>query len=263
MKTILVLVDFTETADRSVQQAVSLAAHDGGELVICHVAGSRDSDDDIEPKLQEYLRKVEETGLHGRTLIGHGNLFKEASSIVKHLQPDLVVVGTHGVRGLKQNIFGADIYRLVSGLPAPTLVVNDHADTVKGGYRKVLMPVSHHANYVEKIKTTSRLLSPDGEIVIFAISKPGLELDEQIKQNINAAKVWLEESQINFEYQEVDSKKYSLGYAKETLAAISDQEVDLISIMTNVSEQGALFGKMDKENLLVNQIGLQVLCTNS
>ncbi|MFT7588786.1 MAG: nucleotide-binding universal stress UspA family protein [Limisphaerales bacterium] len=258
---ILVLVDFTETADRSVAQAISIAMDKGGKITVCHIAGSKTEDEATTEKLKPYLQVIEKEGISCKSLVGHGNLYKEAASIADHTQPDLIIVGTHGVKGLKQNIFGANIYKLVSGLSIPSLVVNDHARTVKGGYKKVLMPVAHHLEYLNKVKQTSKLIAKDGKIVIFSIAKPGLELDAEVKKNITESQNWLNENGINWEYQEVSSTKYSLGYAKETLAAISDQKIDLISIITNISEQSALFGKMDKENLLVNQIGLQVLCT--
>ncbi|NNC84123.1 MAG: hypothetical protein HKN79_11150 [Flavobacteriales bacterium] len=125
-----------------------------------------------------------------------------------------------------------------------------------------MMPVAPHEDYLVKVEQTIDLMAPDGEIVIFAILKPGVPLDEEILRNIEATKKLLEERGVKYSYQEEDSDRYSIGYSKETLAHVRNEKMDLISIMANVSSRNQLFGKMDKENVLLNESGIPVLCAN-
>ncbi|NNC83583.1 MAG: universal stress protein, partial [Flavobacteriales bacterium] len=221
MKNILVLVDFTETADIAVKQALQFAQRDSAAITFCHIAQSKDDGSEaLIKELQPYGDQAQSLGLDYNIMIGHGDLFDEVEAIVSKVGPDLIVVGTHGKHGIKQNLFGSAIHKLVRHIPAPSLVVNDHTRVIEGGYKKVMMPVAPHEDYLVKVEQTIDLMAPDGEIVIFAILKPGVPLDEEILRNIEATKKLLEERGVKYSYQEEDSDRYSIGYSKETLAHV-------------------------------------------
>ena len=264
MNHLLVLVDFTETANIALDQAILLAKEYQAEITTCHISNSSSTKERaaLLEQLKSYGKRVEDHGLKHIPLLGQGQLFQEVTAIVEEVKADLVVVGTHGIRGIRQNIFGADIYRLVKCIHAPTLVVNAQTKVVSGGFRNVILPVAPHADYLIKVKQTCRILSREGKITIFAILKPGIPLSEEIQKNINSAKKLLNTLNVNWEYQEVNSTIYSVGYAKETLMYSESQGADLISIMTNTSLHNEFFGKMDKQDVLVNDKGVMVLCAN-
>jgi hypothetical protein len=212
--------------------------------------------------MQPYVDRAEAAGLVNRVIVGYGDLNSEVNHIVSKLKPDLVVVGTHGKQGIRQNLFGSAIYKLVRKIPTATLVISDHVKLVEGGYKKVMLPVAPHPDYIEKVKQTCDLVDKDGKICIFAIIKQGVPLDDMILKNIEAAKVEMDARGVKWEYLETESDVYSIGYSKETLENVAKSDMDLISIMTYVSSQNKHFGKMDKENVLLNKQGLAVLCTN-
>ncbi|NND94006.1 MAG: universal stress protein [Flavobacteriales bacterium] len=262
MKHILVLVDFTDTADIALDQAIAFAKEQNALITTCHIAGANTDKDSLMTEMRSYAERAESQGVENKVLIGHGDFFDEVGSIIDRLGPDLIVVGTHGKHGIKQNLFGSAIHKLVKEAKAPTLVVNDHSKVSPKGYRKVLMPVAPHKDYLVKVEQTCQVLADDGEIVIFALLKPGVPLDEDIISNVEATKKYLDGRGVSYVYQEEDSDRYSVGYSKETISYVQKQDMDLISIMANVSDRNQLFGKMDKENVLLNELGIPVLCAN-
>jgi hypothetical protein len=175
----------------------------------------------------------------------------------------MAVVGTHGIAGIRLSFLGSSIHKLVKELPIPTLVINEKSRIIEGGFSKVMMPVAPHKEYLNKVKQTIDVLAPGGLIVIFAIIKPGISLSTLVNQNTDAAKDYLDQRGVRWEYKEVDSDRYSIGYAKQTLAEMQAENMDLISIMAQVSQENSLFGKMDKESMLLNELGIPVLCASS
>ncbi len=125
-----------------------------------------------------------------------------------------------------------------------------------------MCPVSHHTTYLKMLDKTIKLLAPDGKIIIFAIAKYGLQLDKEVTINIKTAQQFLNSKGIKNEYLEVVSDQYSNGYSKETLDYIKNQEIDLITIFTKVSDQKSSYALSDKENIILNNLGITVLCVD-
>jgi nucleotide-binding universal stress UspA family protein len=262
MKSILAFVDLTETAIKTTQQAIDLAKLKGAEVLLCYVFPNRPTEGEVDEKLQPYSKLCADAGVSFKKLEVFGEFFSEAYNTVANYVPDLVVVGTHGKVGLKQTLFGSNIYKLVSKLPCSTLIVSDNTNPSQGGFKNILMPVSAHKNYINKINATINILGSDGKIGIYSLNKPGVGHSDKVISNIKAAKEKLEERNINYTYIESDASKFSIGYSKESINLVEENNGDCISILVNISEEGMAYGKIDKENLMLNNKGIPVLCVN-
>ena len=264
MKKILVLVDITDTADKAVDQAIALAKRTQAGILLCYVS-KRDSVDEIDSlknELGKYVERIEGHGLEAQVVVKVGDLEGEVKKLVGTSRPDLVIIGTHGKQGARQNLFGSAIHKLVKEIQAPSLVVNDYMESVREGFDKIMLPVAPHADYLNKVKHSCSVLSGDGRIVIFAILKPGVGLDAKIQKNIKQTKDFLDREGVKWEYLEVDADRYSVGFARQTIDEAKNRGMDLMSIMVNVSTENQHFGKIDKENVLLNEAGIAVLCSN-
>jgi nucleotide-binding universal stress UspA family protein len=264
MKNILVLVDFTDTAKKALDQALALAKRMETRISICYVskASYSETEEELQQDLNPYLDSALSSGVEAELCILIGDLFDEVSKLVLETRPSLVVVGTHGKKGLRQNLFGSAILKLVKQISAPSLVVNDNLELIKGGFENVMLAVAPHANYLLKVEQTIPLLSKEGKVVIFNIIKPGVGISEEIKMNIRKTQDLLEKNGKKWEYLELDADRYSVGYAQQTLDTSAAKGMDLISIMANVSDENQHFGNLDKENVLLNKQGIPVLCAN-
>ena len=252
MKKILVLVDFTDAAKIAVNQAIALAKRTQADISLCYVS-KRDSEDDIESLTEElkgYVQEIENEGLAARVVIKVGELLEEVKMLVSASRPDLVVIGTHGKQGVRQNLFGSAIHKLVKEIQAPSLVVNDFIEGARQGFASIMLPVAPHDDYINKVKHSCNVLSDQGRIVIFAILKPGIGLDKKIQKNIQEAKEFLDKEGVNWDYLEVDADRYSVGFARQTIDEAKNRGMDLLSIMANVSHENQHFGKIDKENVV-------------
>jgi len=264
MKNILILIDFTEMADLAIEQAFNFAKLKHATLTFCHVTAINTDKNNLEinSNFKPFINKAIDSGVNYRTHIAYGNLIAGAKETIAKIRPDLVVAGTHGKHGILQHLFGSRIFNLVKEIASPILILNNHSKLVEQGYNKILVPVSHHTTYLEMLEMSTKLLASNGKIVIFALVKYGLPLDKEIIANIAAAQKFLNANDIANEYLEIVTENYSVGYAKDTLQYVKDHEVDLITIITKASSQNAGFANIDKENIILNDLGFTVLCVD-
>ena len=264
MENILCLVDFTPTSIIARDQAIALAKWKQTEINFCHIV-SKESDlkNELIVKLEAYESAAAEQGVEASSITGKGNLFAEIERISRDLKPGLVVIGTHGKSGLNQSLFGSYIYRMVQKLKYPCLVVSDFTNTVHNGFKNILMPVAPHNDYMIKVKQASDLVADQGVIHIFEIRKPGAGYNEKLEANTRKAQSYFEEHGINHNYIEKGSRDVHDGFSQETLDFAVDNDMDLMAIMTQISEDNKKFGKSDKENALLNKLSLPVLSCNA
>ena len=134
---ILVPLDHTETDQQALAHSAALARAGGGEIVLVHVEedvtsqfyGEAASTAEVESG-REYLDAVmdslKEQGLNARLIVRHSsNPGEEIVNVAREVRPDLVVMGAHGHRGLKDVVFGQTIHAVRHQLPVPMLIVRD------------------------------------------------------------------------------------------------------------------------------------------
>jgi manganese transport protein len=72
------------------------------------------------------VRSLEADGIHTELTVVHGRSPKdEILRLAREIRPDLVVMGAHGHRGVKDLIFGNTINGVRHEIAAPVLVVGD------------------------------------------------------------------------------------------------------------------------------------------
>lgn len=264
MNNILLLIDFSPTSKLALEQGLIFARLTFAEVIFCHVSSSDSIDklNEIEINFKPYIDKAIESDVAFQTYVPLGNLLEGTKEAVNKYKPGMVITGTHGKRGVLQHLFGSNIFNLIKEVNYPFLVLNNQSKVVHDGFKNVLIPVSHHTTYLKMLEKTVKLLATNGKIKIFAVVKYGLSLDREVKINTQSALNFLNSKGIENEYLEIVTDKYTKGYSTETLQYIKDQEIDLITIFTKVSDKQSSFALTDKENIILNDLGVTVLCVD-
>lgn len=135
-KTILVPIDFEEASAEALAQARDLAETLGFEVVLLHVyavpanfySGIAPM---IGPGLSEEIRVGAGEALakfaadHGnlRTMLRCGDPTTETLAAIEELQPEMVVMGTHGRTGFTHLLLGSVAENVVRKSPVPVLTL--------------------------------------------------------------------------------------------------------------------------------------------
>ncbi|MBZ5602575.1 MAG: Nramp family divalent metal transporter [Acidobacteriia bacterium] len=135
---ILVPLDHSDKDRAAIAHAAAMARLHGATLHLLHVEegvtsqffGALSSTAEIHAG-EEYFQSIVETlaqdGIHAELTVAHGRSPRiEIVRLAREIRPDLIVMGAHGHRGLKDLIFGTTINAVRHEVSAPVLVVGDH-----------------------------------------------------------------------------------------------------------------------------------------
>lgn len=263
MNSIAVLIDFTEGCKVAIEQAKVIAMHADAKIVAVHFLMKNDNQIEVEKELSLFVGKVMGEETNFETVIATGELMHNAAAELGRINPMLVVVGTHGVKGIKQNLFGAHILKLVQAIPYPCLVVQENTKVNAVGIKKILFPVGPHKMYAIKTEQTAMMAKIfDADIVQYEIERPLITPDPALIKNMKEAKEYFQTSNNRFSEIKEESKVISVGFARQTINYAEENKFDLIALMSDVPVDDAYIGRTDKENFLTNAAGIPVLCCN-
>jgi nucleotide-binding universal stress UspA family protein len=262
-KPVLVPTDFTDVASKAIHQAGIIAKKAGTSVSLLHVLNEQSpSREDAEEQLKIEAKSVKElTGRECEILLMAGSVFEVVPRVTSDQGFDLMVIGTHGVHGIKQHFMGTNILKLVSSIHTPVLVVQKDSPVMEN-FRILVMPVSSHADFHKQIDSVLLFTALfDTEVHLYSIYKPGYEWPEQMLKNIEDAKASFKLNGVHLKRVKEEQEVFAQGYAKQTLLYAGSSGADLISVMSTPSEDYYYFAAADKEALLLNDLHLPVLCT--
>ena len=131
---IAVALDFSEHDEKLLAYAIGQGGNDAGYLLI-HVVESvsarllgKESDDyetrKDQERLDQYRLLLQGKGLSCETALGFRYRSREIARLVNEQQADMLVIGSHGHKGLKDLIFGETVNAVRHKVKIPVLVVN-------------------------------------------------------------------------------------------------------------------------------------------
>ena len=141
IKKVIIPVDFTSNTDNVVAYAVSVADQLGAKVLFFHVVNDFQGYDmmlvhpsfigmtkDLEQQAEERMaglvkdHEQREHGVAGSTVVGDA-----ADEIIKYAdseQADMIIIGTHGTKGLERVLMGSTAERVAKKAPCPVLIFN-------------------------------------------------------------------------------------------------------------------------------------------
>jgi len=146
-KRILVPVDGSEPSSHGLKEAVKIAKAAGGTIRVVHVVnefqpvrGGLSYSPDLEIGLRAHGQKIlteartelEKNGVDGEAVLLDGAALHTGDHIIEYAKrwpADLIVIGTHGRRGLKRLVLGSDAEYVVRTTPVPVLLVRGPAES--------------------------------------------------------------------------------------------------------------------------------------
>jgi manganese transport protein len=129
-----VALDYGEMDGKVLSHAQTVAKQHGAEVFLFHIVegvsgqvfGGMAFDDEArqdKEHLEGIARQMRELGVTVSPVLGFGRVPRELVRLSKEHKVDLLVMGGHGHRGLKDVLFGASISRVRHALSIPVLVV--------------------------------------------------------------------------------------------------------------------------------------------
>ena len=142
---VLVAVDFTETSDKAFDFALELAAKFAADVTAVHafeipVIGFPDgalvATADIAARIQESARQGLDAAVTARlgrgvkitSVLREGAAQEEIRAVAEEIRADLIVIGTHGRKGLARALLGSVAENVIRTVKTPVLVIHGPRD---------------------------------------------------------------------------------------------------------------------------------------
>jgi nucleotide-binding universal stress UspA family protein len=141
IKQILFATDFLESSRLALDYAVALAHHYRAKVILLHAIELSPPAEEAEVisarpslsrqaahrRLEAFAAGLRRTELEVQTHLGDGTPCQVILDAVKALQPDLLVLGVHGIhRGVNHLLIGSNTEKILLNVSCPTLSVGAH-----------------------------------------------------------------------------------------------------------------------------------------
>ncbi len=262
MKDILCASDLTPASDIALHYSLHIADRATSQVTLLHVVdnGASQGEEGL-LKMSKLADQVErENGTERvRKLLLEGN-FMERIAEESGRDHALVVLGTHGPRGIRQTLFGADILKLVRKLHTPALVVQENTSP-ENAFDRIILPVAAHDEIellMDAVCALARLHA--SEVHVYQLVRPNEQPSDHLLKNKVRMLERLEKEQVRFLEVNEPSTVFSVSFAEPTIRYAERVKAGCIAIMSHASDDHRYIADAEKERMLTNSPGIPILC---
>lgn len=248
---ILIPVDFTPVAKSAISYAVQVAREMNAVIHLLHIVKNQEEIDPAQELVDKWGKEVDYDEVE--TSVRIGTIFEDISDFAAELHAKLVVMGTHGKKGM-QKITGSWALKIISNSKVPYLVVQEK--TVPRKIKNIVFPIDMQKESKEKLKITAYYAKVlNAKIHIFVRNSKDKFLVGQINSNVISAKRFFDENNIPYDIT-VDKED---DFVEDLIDYTVKSESDVIAIVNlNYKNFTNIFGNRE-EDLLFNEARVPVL----
>lgn len=142
LKSVLVATDLSPASVKPLYEALAIARHYGAKLHVAHIVSPvpylmvgpgalqlacEGASQDLQQLQRNLLHDGSLNGLDREFIVRYGSVWEELQEIISRKQVDLVVVGTHGRRGIEKVLLGSVAEQVFRDASCPVLTVGPHS----------------------------------------------------------------------------------------------------------------------------------------
>jgi nucleotide-binding universal stress UspA family protein len=261
-KLIVVPWDFSQVAENALAHAVKIGKMVNNDICLLHIADTGISAKELAQKTALLKKLVEENSTkYNIPIIYHiskGSIFTEIAEFANEKEANLVVMGTHGMKGM-QKLTGSWALKVIVKSKIPFIVVQD-PPVDQERYHNIVFPVDFRGENKEKIKMAIFMGKYfESKIHMLVSVSTDKNILRKTRTNLNFAIKYL--IQNNIEYEIHDMPKG--GFAEQTIDFAQKTNADLILIVTtkNITIADYMLGASEQQ-IIANSSRIPVCCVN-
>ena len=257
--TIIVPHDFTEVGEYALEHALVIAKIMENDITLVHIVKEEEEVERATEKCNEVAERTFKEHYHEpKVIVKVGSIFTTIGEVAREVNANLVIMGTHGMKGL-QKITGSWALKVIVNSPVPVVIVQSPPEHKK--FEKIVFPVNFKMENKEKHHWVN-YLSKYYKAKFFIIKQEVKDktFKQRVQSNLAFAKKYFQNKEIDYEIYTAPGKaKFSaetVNYAKEIGA-------DLILIMTtrDITLADYALGA-EEQQIIANKAKVPVMCVN-
>jgi nucleotide-binding universal stress UspA family protein len=261
-KQIVVPWDFSHVAEHALAHAVKIGKMVNNDICLLHIVESGITPKALAEKTSLLKHLVEENSKKYNIPVGYhiskGSIFTDIAEYVNENDASLVVMGTHGMKGM-QKITGSWALKVIVKSKVPFIVVQD-PPTDQERYHNIVFPVDFRGENKEKIKMAIFMGKYfESKIHMLVSISTDKNILKKTKINLNFAVKYLIQNNIEYEIHDMPKGKF----AEQTIEFAQKTNADLILIVTtkNITFADYMLGASEQE-IIANSSKIPVCCVN-
>ena len=261
-KLIVVPWDFSHVAENALAHAVKISRMVSNDICLLHIVESGITSKAYAEKTTHLKRLVEENGRkYNVPIVYHiskGSIFSAIAEFANEKEANLVVMGTHGMKGM-QKLTGSWALKVIVKSKIPFIVIQDPpADQER--YHNIVFPVDFRGENKEKIKMAIFMGKYfESKVHMLVSVSTDKNILKKTKTNLNFAIKYLIQNNIDYEIHDMPKGKI----AEQTIDFAQKINADLILIVTtkNITFADYLVGASE-QYIIANSSRIPVCCVN-
>ena len=260
---IVVTWDFTHVSEYALAHAVKIAYITRCEIKLLHIVASGTTPEKIENARRQMAEVCNNTlkydGIICKVVVKEGSLFSAISDYATQSNTQLVVMGTHGIKGT-QKLFGSKALKVVTGSNTPFIVVQSKP-VQRLKISNVVFPIDFKSENKEKLHWAIMISRNFGsKVFLYKYPVSDGDLQKKVNTNLNFAIRFLKQNEIEYEIHTAPKSK---NFADATISFSEKINADLIIVMTtkHITFIDYMFGA-DEQEIIDNSAKIPVMCVN-
>lgn len=261
-KLIVVPWDFTHVAEHALAHAVKISRMIGNEVCLLHIIDEKIKPADESAVTGKLVKVAEENGkkynMHIASHLSKGSIFSAISSFANDKEASLVVMGTHGMKGM-QKLTGSWALKVIVKSKVPFIVVQDPPRDQER-YHNIVFPVDFRNENKEKMKMAIFMGKYfESKIHFIRALTSDKTITKKTSVNMNFAVKYLIQNNIEYEVHEIPRG----DIAQQTIDFAQKINADLILIVTtkNITFADYMIGASE-QYIIANSSKIPVCCVN-
>jgi nucleotide-binding universal stress UspA family protein len=256
---IIVPWDFSQVAENAFQHALNISRALNREILLLHIVSDPKDIGVKKDELDAAADKLgKEFGKKPHFEVVSGTIFHAIGETAKELKAEMIIMGTHGMKGA-QKLFGSRALKVVVSSRIPFFIVQDKP--VKDKIETILLPIDFKKENKEKANWIYYLARNFGAKFIILKSKArDRGFRKQILSNLTYIESFLKGHDVSYEMITAEG---SQSFEKEIVHCAKQHKANLILVMAtrDIRWIDFLLGAPE-QYLIANPEGLPVMCIN-
>ncbi len=257
--TILVPWDFTTVAEYALQHALKIAKQVNNEISLVHIVKKESEIRDATKKLNETAEQTfSDHQIRPKVLIKEGTIFTTIGETADEVHANLVIMGTHGIRGM-QKLTGSWALKVIISSKVPFIIVQEPPE--KDSFDKIVLPINFKKENKENVVWINYLATYyKSNFHILKAHHTDPLFKKGVESNIIFLKRFFDGRNINYEISNAEGKK---DFAKETIEFATKIDAALILTMTTkgIGLADYVLGA-NEQYIIANSAKIPVMCIN-
>ena len=259
MNRVVVGFDFSSGSAYAVDLAIDIANRWQSDIRLVYVKEKKEDEAPIRAEIERRNAGVAHLlkGIKLEYVLREGKPADELCAQAKDDNAALLIVGTHGMSGMRKSLLGANSYKTIEQSPVPVLIVREDFNFNKQ-LEKIVVPLDSSDDTRQKVAQAAHFAKTfDATIHLLGLYTSSSKDVRRIVNNyVKFTERYLEKNEIKFITKYIEVEK---NVTTSTLEYTDEVQADMITIMTEQESRFASLIMGTHAQQMINESKVPVL----